>query len=690
MSIGCRIHRNKVSNEVIGVEAPNGKNSLLYDNALKYTNDKEEALKLYSIGNSDEFKKNNIDEFENENFVKDINGEPLLEDVINFLKLTEKNNISIDNKIHFDNLSNSFNGDNEQLKNILSNAFLDELGNFEIDENKIRKSNLYSEEEIENILSDNNTQNNIKNNIYNLDKFNSTKSNDYNLKITTEGFDSFGKKLFYKEEDLLDDILNKTTTVNNEEDFNKTLKEILPENIFNAIYDNKSLYDRLLGISLNSKNIEVKTFKNNNIENVLKIDTFNSLKNSLLMHVNKELLKNLEILSNLSYDTILNNYDDISKLLTSTEKQAIESNVDIIGLKDNYLNSEIEKSHSFIKTLNSFFKSIDSGIINDHVLKTYSDIYNEYFNIQHDNKIVNIDFLNSNKIYYIENLDDLNAYKNNLLHIKDNFYIKIDNYKYEDLKNKILEEYKNGNNIFEKIIPENIKSDYILNRYIESIIEDKINSLKDKVDEQNIQDYKSIILLKTLFNSEDSKYKKNKEIDSDFISDLTSTILNEKFKNSELYNKIYKFLSIENNSIKINSKEQIIKDRINNILDNTNINNKLKEYFKEDVYKSDRESAFYNKENIDYLNKDFEKYKDIILTNINKDFIKLDNEVYEKIDDSKGIVIYSKLVKNKEGIVLSEINKEFEGVMKENISKLKNYYSNSEKEKLMEEINNCN
>ena len=690
MSIGCRIHRNKVSNEVIGVEAPNGKNSLLYDNALKYTNDKEEALKLYSIGNSDEFKKNNIDEFENENFVKDINGEPLLEDVINFLKLTEKNNISIDNKIHFDNLSNSFNGDNEQLKNILSNAFLDELGNFEIDENKIRKSNLYSEEEIENILSDNNTQNNIKNNIYNLDKFNSTKSNDYNLKITTEGFDSFGKKLFYKEEDLLDDILNKTTTVNNEEDFNKTLKEILPENIFNAIYDNKSLYDRLLGISLNSKNIEVKTFKNNNIENVLKIDTFNSLKNSLLMHVNKELLKNLEILSNLSYDTILNNYDDISKLLTSTEKQAIESNVDIIGLKDNYLNSEIEKSHSFIKTLNSFFKSIDSGIINDHVLKIYSDIYNEYFNIQHDNKIVNIDFLNSNKIYYIENLDDLNAYKNNLLHIKDNFYIKIDNYKYEDLKNKILEEYKNGNNIFEKIIPENIKSDYILNRYIESIIEDKINSLKDKVDEQNIQDYKSIILLKTLFNSEDSKYKKNKEIDSDFISDLTSTILNEKFKNSELYNKIYKFLSIENNSIKINSKEQIIKDRINNILDNTNINNKLKEYFKEDVYKSDRESAFYNKENIDYLNKDFEKYKDIILTNINKDFIKLDNEVYEKIDDSKGIVIYSKLVKNKEGIVLSEINKEFEGVMKENISKLKNYYSNSEKEKLMEEINNCN
>ena len=73
-----------------------------------------------------------------------------------------------------------------------------------------------------------------------------------------------------------------------------------------------------------------------------------------------------------------------------------------------------------------------------------------------------------------------------------------------------------------------------------------------------------------------------------------------------------------------------------------------------------------------------------------KDFIKLDNEVYEKIDDSKDIVIYSKLVKNKEGIVLSEINKEFEGVMKENISKLKNYYSNSEKEKLMEEINNCN
>ena len=510
-----------------------------------------------------------------------------------------------------------------------------------------------------------------------------------NLKITTDNkFDSFGKKVLYNEENLLSLILNNTVDISSEDEFENKLREIVPENIFNAIYDNKELYDSLLNISLESKKVIIKEFKNGELINKKEKDTFNTLKNSLLMNVNEDLLKNLNILSNLSYDVILNNYNDIEKLLLQVEKLAINSNIDIIGLKDNYLNSDVEKSHSFIRALNSFTKSIYEGIINDNVLKTYSEIYDDFFNVKQSFKIVNIDFLDSNEIVYVENLDELNAYRNNLLHIKDNYFIKIDNFEKDELKNNIIELYRNGNNVF-KNIPDNIKSDSLLNQYIESIVNDKLNTIKEKLTSDNINDYKNIILLKQLYDSQDIIINKNNKIDSDFLSDLQNFILKEKLNNSNLYNKIYQYLSIEDNEIHIKNKEQIIKNRINNLLGNSVFNNKLKSYFL-NKEQNEREISFNNKDNIDYINDEYEKQGNIITTTVDKDYIKEDQDIYEKIDNQNGISVYSKLIKTKDGIKLSEINKEFENIERDNLYKIQNHYTEKEKENILEEINNCN
>ena len=143
MGIACRIHKNKISGDIIGVEALNGKNSILYEKALDYTGDINEALKLYVVGNSDNFKEYNSDEFGNDTFIKDINGEPILKEVLNYLKTTENNKVSTDNKIHFDNFKESVDIDDNVLKQILFDTFTDEFGNFNIDENKIRISKLY-------------------------------------------------------------------------------------------------------------------------------------------------------------------------------------------------------------------------------------------------------------------------------------------------------------------------------------------------------------------------------------------------------------------------------------------------------------------------------------------------------------------------------------------------------------------
>ena len=102
--------------------------------------------------------------------------------------------------------------------------------------------------------------------------------------------------------------------------------------------------------------------------------------------------------------------------------------------------------------------------------------------------------------------------------------------------------------------------------------------------------------------------------------------------------------------------------------------------------------AFYNRENINFINKEDYKIidKDTIVSNINKEFLKTDNDIFEKIDDDNGLVTYSRLVRDKNNIKLLSITKVNENVEVDKMYEFNNHYSVDEKNKLLEEINNCN
>jgi len=56
MGIKCRIIRNPKTNEIENVEAPNGAQSVLFDDAVSFTKNKEEALDLWTVSYLDKFK----------------------------------------------------------------------------------------------------------------------------------------------------------------------------------------------------------------------------------------------------------------------------------------------------------------------------------------------------------------------------------------------------------------------------------------------------------------------------------------------------------------------------------------------------------------------------------------------------------------------------------------------------------
>ena len=702
MSVSCKIIRDNFNN-VIGVESNDGRNSILYEKALQYFNNQDEALKAFVIGYSDSFKDFFTDEFGNVNYKRDVNNEPEFEEVLSYLKSTEENKLNEIDKMNLEDFRNIYNFQNyDELKEKLYDTFLDKEGNFYIDETKIKNSQLYSEKEIINLLENVELQNKIKNNIYALKNYspkNNSISNNF-LNITrSNSFNNFGKENIYDSYDLLKSIISSTYLSTDENEFDEYLKKSVDEEIYNTIYNNEFLFNKLYEIVSNIKKIEVKKVEDGNLINVKEKDTFNELKSTLILsNISDDLVKNLNTLSNLDYDVLLNNFNDVSKILSEIEKELIKSNIDVIGLSENFLKHEIEKSHSFIRALRTFINSINSGHINDFVLKTYSDIYNDYFGIEDKVEYINIDSFDGKPVIKLnEELSDIDAFKNNLLKVNKDYYLQIDKKSFTDNVELITEEYLNNNNLLNDILPNNLKSDISIKNYIENIVQEKLKNSKEKVTEDNISEYKNLYLLKLINNITDSEnFNKNtslKKIDYDYLSDLNNVILLSKYSEHPFYNKVFKYIRFLNDGLIIDENKEVVLDRIDNLLPSNKLFNTLKEYFKEEQTNlSDREVAFYNRENINFINKEDYKIidKDTIVSNINKEFLKTDNDIFEKIDDDNGLVTYSRLVRDKNNIKLLSITKVNENVEVDKMYEFNNHYSVDEKNKLLEEINNCN
>ena len=702
MSISCKIIRDNFNN-IVGVESNDGRNSILYEKALQYFNNQDEALKAFVTGYSDSFKSFFTDEFGNINYKKDINNEPEFEEVLSYLKSTEENKLNEIDKMNLEDFRNIYNFQNyDELKEKLYNTFLDEKGNFNIDINKLKNSQLYSEKEIVNLIDNIELQNKIKNNIYALKNYNpqSSSINNNFLNIThSNSFNNFGKENIYDSYDLLKTIIDSTYLSTDENEFNDSLKKSIDEEVYNAIYNNENLFNKLYEIVSNLKKIEIKKLDNGNLINVKEKDTYNELKSTLILsNISEELVKNLDTLSSLDYDVILSNFDSVSKILSEIEKELIKSNVDVIGLTENFLNNDIEKSHSFVKALRTFINSINTGHINDFILKTYSDIYNDYFKVKNKSEYINIDSFDGKPVIRLnEELTDINAFENNLLKINKDYYLPIDKKSFGENLNIIIEEYLNNNNLLDNVIPNNLKSDIAIKNYIENIIQEKLKNNKEKITEDNIEDYKNLYFLKLLNNINDNdNFKKDitfKKLDYDYLSDLNNIILLSKYSEHPFYNKIFKHIRFLNDSLLIDENRDNVLDRINNLLPNNKLFNTLKDYFNvEEVVLSDREVAFYNRENINFLNE--EDYKKIdnntIISNIDEDFLKTDTDVFEKINDDNGLVTYSKLIKDNTSIKLKSVIKTNEDIKVDKMYEFNNHYSVDEKNKLLEEINNCN
>ena len=719
MGLNCRVVKDNFDN-VVGVLAPNGKESVLFKKALVYLTNKEtghtqdemnNALTMFGSAYTQGFEDFFTDENMYKNYQTDINGEPVLTDVLTYLKSTETHRMGIEGKLDFESFRNQFPEMNyNALESKLYDAFLDEDGNFVIDENKISNSGLYLQEEIDNILQDEKVQNSIKENVLAINKENfkdNSEESFLNL-VVGEKYNSFGKLVPYDSNTLMNTILGKTTDATDEAEFDALLKEVLPESLYESIAGNKDMYNSLLELSLSLKNVTVKRFENGEMVDVLDRDINNELKETLILaNVSPDTIANLQTLVALDLDVILNNFEDFFHLIRSVEKDLVDSNIDVVGLSEKMLSEDIEKTHAFLRALDKFVNSVNRGYVSDNIIDAYSEIYTDYFEIKGRKQFVNVDAFDHEVVKVENEMTKKEAFANGLLHVRDNFYIPIVSSSYNEILESMMDSYELGENLMEGVIPNNLASETQFKRYVDNIVNAKINDFGEEVSEEDMDAFRSITLLETLYKIDNVKPKtKFTELDKkgvsdyvkfEFFSDLNNIIIRAKYSGSSMYEKIFKYLEFKQDELRITDNEAVVLARIENVLPDSQVLRELKNYFKEAtvVRTPDtnylREFYFTNPNELSFINKGYTLRNEQLITPLNlDDFIQTKEGVFEKIDNVNGANVYSMLVQGAEKVALASINKQFEGFPKVgDMVKLNNTYTEKQGTRIMEEINNC-
>ena len=139
----CQIHRNYTTGEVERVTTPKGVASTLYNEALKITKDVEKALNIWATAYTDSFNKKYGDWVE----------EPNLSQVMEFINIDSKESkLSTTEALSILNTSQLLGVQPEQLYFNLKNTFFNSNNQLVIDADRLRKSGIYTEDEIIDLL----------------------------------------------------------------------------------------------------------------------------------------------------------------------------------------------------------------------------------------------------------------------------------------------------------------------------------------------------------------------------------------------------------------------------------------------------------------------------------------------------------------------------------------------------------
>ena len=254
--MSCKIFRDFDTEEVTKVLAPNGADSKLYADALAITEDQEQALNIWSAAYIPTFKARYGD-WEGTNTFIPLNEtiEPPIDVVMDFIntnnieeKLSVKEAVDVLKVMQLTGLQ----PEGVALK--LKFTFFNSKGQFVIDRQRLERSGIYTEEEINNLMNYPSVRQGVKNTISKLR--NTLKeevtmfgtviaedTSDHPLHIYTAAVDSLGRQETLPISEVETYVVNNIGQFVTEEEFQSKLNRLEREDIRDAILNTPEAID---------------------------------------------------------------------------------------------------------------------------------------------------------------------------------------------------------------------------------------------------------------------------------------------------------------------------------------------------------------------------------------------------------------------------------------------------------------
>lgn len=642
MSINCRIKNNKVF-------APNNEPSILFS-SLENKFGREKALDMYALTETEEYKVALTN--------TDSNGEMLLNDFIKFSleKPATKNYTQ-------ETIDLQLRAGRKGIQVLKENLF--QNGIVSITRENLERSNIFTPDEIENILSSETTQENLEEFIKNSDTLEIPPLEETYL-VLEDTYNSIGIKPYKNPTEVKREVLEVLSEANTVEEVYNLINTIEYPTIIEDFKNNPSKRISIIEDALNTKQVE-KTYESDYVEKTLlntldvsNLDTIEQISANILQLedndlIVEEFLSLVDSLRASGLDINIDTYDAYNRSQTDIKNLA-QSIIDFSKKPDRQNTQKL----SFV--LQPFMNLESTALVNTSNLS---------------NKVNNLTVLETDK-------NEIEVFeKRGFIRHTENLYQKIDDkysteQLYEILYDKVLEGIVN-------IPTPSIESLEQLNepankQVVKKDIRDYIKEQTNNLPEGNTNTQEKIAIYKTYYNAP-TKLQQNIEtkvfvrpiaegienegyLKNDFVSDFSKFINYNKDRQTTLYKNLLQFFKVDKDGIKLKDNSRFVLQQVKNnlslldsrvekdLLNYNRLSKKLRlpvdnevEMLKYNNQDFKRTIVAENPYYLPELNKNYSEVtqSDIVVENSKDPFIRVKSAAYEKTQEIDNVSLYSKL-----------------------------------------------
>lgn len=579
----------------------NGKPSKLF-NTLEKEFGLEQAVKMYELSRSTEF----VGMFGEESNIKTL---------LNYITSENKSSEELSADDFVDLIETGV----PDVK-----AFYSDLGIFTINEQKLKSAG-YNSYEINLLKNDIDLQSRVKNAVERLQNTENVNVTPIQSTEVLNDVNNFGKLRPVNSNILQKEVVETLGGITDMNEFEQALNQ-LPYPNFQATVNKDQLFQEMQQYKKAEAYIEV----NGEIRPQKNTETALTLPLVMKVTDNKELFSDLTTISELDLDILQNNEVETRQVLAEIEKNLLSEGLDVVGLKDKPIDEDLQL---FLVPLIKFISNPTTQNTTE-----FSDIYDKYFQNNIEPKTDVVKSTQSDRLFVTlkTNLSEEEVYeKSGLVKAGENLWIKTAKedletlYKNVGVKREDLTLPQDFNNA------DNAEAVALYKQYF------KIAQVKETVKE-----------IKFFTNIENQDYLK-----SEFVSDFHIEHLKEKQKNSDKYRNFYSNFGVNKDGLYLINDDEITLEKIKLYADenlkNYSLLSKQMPSLKEmdiNTNTNERDTVVNYPETADIFDGQTHtigETGEIIAKNSINPFIRIGQNVYEKLDQVGNLSLYSQLPVNK-------------------------------------------